>query len=59
VASRAVMAEEEAVRPAGARAESGVLGAASLPLGRRPDRDDEGVYGGVSGSRRWRMVLGR
>jgi hypothetical protein len=59
VASRAVMAEEEAVRPAGARAESEVLGAASLPLGRRPDRDDEGVYGGVSGSRQWRMVLGR
>jgi hypothetical protein len=32
-ASRAVMAEEEAVRPAGARAGSEVLGAAALPQG--------------------------
>ncbi len=53
------MAEEEAVRPAGARAESEVLGAASLPQGRRPDRDDEGVCGGISGSRQWRLVLDR
>ncbi len=56
MASRAVMAEEEAVRPAGARAESEVLGAASLPQGRyqtattrapaaaSPDRGGGGWY---------------
>jgi hypothetical protein len=50
-ASRAVLTEEEAVRPAGARAGYEVLGAAELPQDQRPIRDDEGVGGGVSGSR--------
>jgi hypothetical protein len=58
-ASRAVMAEEEAVRPAGAWARSEVLGAATSPQRQRPDRDNEGVCGGVSGPRRWRLALDR
>jgi hypothetical protein len=49
-ASRAMMTEEEAVRPAGARAVSEVLGAAALPQDQPPDR--EGVCGGVFGPRR-------
>jgi hypothetical protein len=58
-ASRAVLTEEEAVRPAGARAGYEVLGAAALPQDQRPVRDDEGVCGGVSGLRRWRMGTDR
>jgi hypothetical protein len=58
-ASRAVMTEEEAVRPAGARAGYEVLGAAALPQDQRPDRDDEGVCGGVSGPRWSRMATDR
>jgi hypothetical protein len=50
-ASRAVLTEEEAVRPAGARAGYEVLGAAELPQDQRSVRDDEGVGGGVSGPR--------
>jgi hypothetical protein len=53
------MAEEEAVRPAGARAESEVLRAAKALQRQRPDRVDEGVSGGVSGLKRWRLALGR
>jgi hypothetical protein len=58
-ASRAVMTEEEAVRPAGARAGSEVLGAAALPQDQRPDRNDEGICGGVSGPRQWRLAIDR
>jgi hypothetical protein len=53
------MAEEEAVQPVGVRAGSEVHGAASLLQGQRPDRDDDGVYGSVSGSKRWRLALDR
>jgi hypothetical protein len=58
-ASRAVMTEEEAVRPAGAQVGYEVLGAAALPQDQRPVRDDEGVCGGVSGPRWWRMATDR
>ncbi len=58
-ASRAAMAEEEAVQPAGARAGSEVLGAAKAPQRQRPDRNDEGVCSGVSGLRQWRLALDR
>jgi hypothetical protein len=58
-ASRAVMTEEEAVRPPGARAGSEVLETAALPQDQRPDRDEEGVCGGVSGLRRWRLAIDR
>jgi hypothetical protein len=58
-ASQAVLTEEEAVRPAGARAGYEVLGAAALLQDQRPVRDDKGVGGGVSGPRRWRMVTDR
>ncbi len=53
------MAEEEAVRPAGAQAGSEVLGAAKALQRQRPDRVGEGVCGGVSGLRQWRLALGR
>jgi hypothetical protein len=56
-ASRAAMVEEEAVRPAGARAGSEVLGAATSLRRQRQDRDDEGVCGGVFRPRRWRLAL--
>ncbi len=58
-ASRAAMAGEEEVRPAGARAGSEVLGAATSPQRQRPDRDDEGVCGSVSRPRRWWLALDR
>jgi hypothetical protein len=53
------MAMAEAVRPAGARAGSEVLGTASALKHWRPDRVDEGVCGGVSGLWRWQLALGR
>jgi hypothetical protein len=53
------MAMVEAVRPAGARAGSEVLGTASAQQHWRPDRVDEGVCGGVSGLWRWKLALGR
>jgi hypothetical protein len=58
VASRALMVEEEAVRPVGARAGSEELGAATLLRRQRPDRDDEGVCGDVFGPRWWRLEFG-
>jgi hypothetical protein len=53
------MAEEEAVRPAGARAGSEVLKAAKALQRQRLDRVDEGIRGGVSGLRRWRLAGNR
>jgi hypothetical protein len=56
------MAEEEVFRLAGARAGS-VLGVAKALERQQPERDDEGVCGGVCGSvsglRWWRMAIGR
>jgi hypothetical protein len=58
-ASQVAMAGAEAVRPAGAWARSEVLGTAKALQHWRPDRVDEGVCGGVSGLRRWRLALGK
>jgi hypothetical protein len=57
--SRAATAMAEAVRPAGARAGSEVLGTASALQHWRPDCVDEGVCGGVSGLWRWQLALDR
>ncbi len=50
--SRGEMVGAEAVRPAGARARSEVLGTAKAQQRWRPGRDDEGACGGVFWLRR-------